>query len=190
VRIPTDDEIRDLHARLAPDPATFETVHTHCRIVCAIAEDLLAARHHDVDVALVRAGCLLHDIGVHRLDGPYLRHGVVGHRLLRESGYPEVLARFCSHHTGVGITADEIVRRDLPLPPGDYLAETPEERLVMYADKFHTKSDPPTFLTAATYAAGVRRFGAGKAAAFDELVRVYGEPDLTALSRAYGHPVR
>ncbi len=41
------------------------------------------------------------------------------------------------------------MRQNLPVPPADYLAETPEERLVMYADKFHSKSHPGRFLSPA-----------------------------------------
>jgi hypothetical protein len=42
--------------------------------------------------------------------------------------------------------------------------ESGEEQLVMYADKFHSKTDPPVFLTANAYASIVRHYGAGKAA--------------------------
>jgi uncharacterized protein len=193
VRIPSDSEIRALHERLAPTPEAFDLVHTHCEIVCRVAEQLLAAGDRGLDVALVRAGCLLHDIGVYRLyraDGGfdhagYLRHGVLGHEMLRELGWPETLGRFCSRHTGVGISAHDVRQQKLPLPPGDYRAETGEELLVMYADKFHSKTTPPAFVSAASYLTAVRRFGAGKAARFAAMVREYGEPDLTRLAADY-----
>jgi uncharacterized protein len=189
--LPDDRQIRALHERFAPGPLELDLVHTHCRIVWRIAEQILAARPGACDIALVRAGCLLHDIGVYRLaDGDsYLRHGLLGHDLLRELGFPETLGRFCSHHTGVGITRDDVRRQSLPLPPGDYLAETPEEHLVMYADKFHSKTSPPVFVSAAAYETTVRRFGDGKVAVFREMVRQYGEPDLTPLSAEFGHPI-
>jgi uncharacterized protein len=189
MRIPDDDEIRALHERFAPTPAALELVLTHCEIVADIAAQLLDP---GLDAALVRAGCLLHDIGVYRLrpDDAYIRHGVLGHELLRELGFPEELGRFCSCHTGVGITREDIERQGLPLPPGDYLPRTGEERLVMYADKFHSKTTPPAFLTAATYRAEAGQFGADKAAAFAAMTEGYGEPDLTALSAAHGHIIR
>src|SRR5262249_45728195 len=147
----------------------FDLVFTHCEIVCAIAERLLDG----LDADLVRAGCLLHDIGVYRLydDGRldhanYVRHGVLGHELLPDEGFPNLLCRFCSCHPGRGLPRDDVRRRNLPLPPADYLAESGEERLVMYADKFHTKTSPPAFVTADAYAVDVRRFGADKAARF------------------------
>ncbi|GIF23868.1 uncharacterized protein BJ973_004480 [Actinoplanes tereljensis] len=182
--------IRALHRELAADDATFELVYTHCEIVWAIAEQLIRDRLLAVDADLVRAGCLAHDVGVHLLNGAaYIRHGILGEELLRERGFPAEVARFCGHHTGVGLTRDDVERQQLPLPPGDYLAETPEERLVMYADKFHSKTDPPVFLTAATFTARIRRFGDGHAARFAGMVDEYGEPDLAALAARFGHPL-
>jgi len=195
--IPSDRQIRALHERHAPTAAAFDLVYRHCEIVCAVAEQLLGNHRSALDVELVRAGCLLHDIGVYRLydaageldQANYLRHGVLGHALLRELGFPEALCRFCSHHTGVGLTREDVLRQELPLPPGDYLAETDEERLVMYADKFHTKTTPPMFMTATSYLAYVQQFGAGQAARFAALVEQFGEPDLPALARHYRHPL-
>jgi uncharacterized protein len=89
----------------------------------------------------------------------------------------------------VGISSADVLRQRLPLPAADYLAETDEEELVMYADKFHSKTTPPVFVTAATYAAGVRRFGEDKPARFAALVERFGEPDLPALARRYRHPL-
>src|SRR5260370_17562091 len=165
MRIPTDAEVLARHERHAPTPAALEFVYGHCRIVCVIAEQLLA-RADDVDGDLVRAGALLHDIGVYQLydhagvlDHPnYIRHGVLGHELLAAEGLPQRLCRFSSPHTGVGISRDEVIRQGLPIPPGDYMAETREETIVMYADKFHTKTEPPSFVAAAEFAESVRRF--------------------------------
>jgi uncharacterized protein len=182
-------DIRAVHRRFAPGPEAFELVHTHCEIVAAIAAQLVGRTAADAE--LVRTGALLHDIGVYRLGGqPYIRHGVLGEELLRELGFPDAVSRFCAHHTGTGLTRDDVLRQGLPLPPADYLAETPEEELVMYADKFHSKTTPPTFLTAATYARQAARFGPPSAARFAAMVQKFGEPDLTDLSARYGHPVK
>ncbi|GAA2632084.1 HD domain-containing protein [Paractinoplanes durhamensis] len=186
--IPATTQIRALHREVAPDDAAFELVWTHGEIVWAIAEQLIHARRLPVDADLVRAGCLLHDVGVHLLGGAaYIRHGVLGEALLLDRGFAAPLARFCAHHTGVGLTRDDVERQHLPLPLGDYLAETPEERLVMYADKFHSKTTPPVFLTSVAYAARAARFGPGHAARFAEMVTEYGEPDLTDLTDRYRH---
>jgi uncharacterized protein len=109
----------------------------------------------------------------------YLRHGLLGHELLAEEGLPEAICRFASRHTGMGLSREDVRRQGLPLPAGDYLAESGEEQLVMYADKFHTKTDPPVFVTAAAYAVSIRRFGEDKAATFAAMRERFGEPDLT-----------
>jgi uncharacterized protein len=194
IRVPTDRQIRALHERYAPSADAFDLVYTHCQIVCRLAEQLLGARAHPVDPDLIRAGALLHDIGVYRLYGPdgyldpasYVRHGVLGYGLLRELGFPERICRFCSCHTGVGLSRDDVRRQRLPLPVDDYVAESDEERLVMYADKFHSKTTPPVFVTAASYASTVGRFGPDKEARFAGLTDQFGVPDLTSLAREYG----
>src|SRR3954471_18892503 len=102
-----DEALRALHEHLAPTPAALALVHTHCLIVAAVAAQLLARIPQDLDPALVHVGCVLHDVGVYRLydaheridRANYLRHGILGEQLLRERGYPDVLGRFCSHHT-------------------------------------------------------------------------------------------
>lgn len=195
--VPTDGEIRALHEKWAPSRAAFEVVYTHCVIVCEIAEQIIEVAGLEVDVELVRAGCLLHDVGVYRLydmsglldHKGYVRHGVLGHELLRGEGFPEEICRFCSRHTGMGLTRDDVARQGLPVPAGDYVAETGEERLVMYADKFHSKTSPPSFVSAESYAGHVRRYGEDKAAMFKTMRVVYGEPDLVPLSARFGHAV-
>ena len=107
-----------------------------------------------LDLELVADGAMLHDLGIGSCDAPkidctgtepYLAHGVIGARMLREYGAEhgldlEKYARICERHTGSGLTAAEIRRQKLPLPERDYLPETPEESLVCLADKFFSKS--------------------------------------------------
>jgi uncharacterized protein len=196
MRIPADDEIRALHDKHAPTPEAFDSVYTHCLIVAELADQLIARQPDlEVDRELVRAGALLHDIGVYllydargKLDQKnYIRHGILGQDLLDGAGFPHRLCRFASHHVGMGLTRDDITRLGLPLPVDDYLAETAEEELVMYADKFHSKSSPPSFLTSGAYGRLVTRYGAKQAAAFGRMLAKYGEPDIESLAAIYGH---
>ncbi|MFF7776268.1 HD domain-containing protein [Streptomyces tanashiensis] len=195
MEIPSVDEIRALHLKHAPSAEVFERVFTHCEIVWKVAERIISLSGRGVDEELVRAGCLLHDIGVYRLydaegrmDGlSYLRHGLLGHEILESEGLPEELCRFCSCHTGVGLSKEDVINQGLPLPPADYVAVTPEERLVMYADKFHSKSTPPKFLSPETYATYVGRFGQEKVEAFRALRAHFGDPELASLAASYGH---
>ncbi|MEE1836591.1 HD domain-containing protein [Streptomyces sp. SP17KL33] len=193
--LPTVNEVRALHEKYAPSHEALDLVLTHCEIVCGIAAQLAARSAHALDADLVRVGALLHDIGVYRLydragrldHRDYIRHGVLGYEILREEGFPESLRRFCSCHIGVGVTRQDIREQKLAIPEADYLAETIEEQLVMYADKFHSKTTPPTFLTADSYAAQVERYGADKVHAFGLLRARFGEPDLTSARARYGH---
>ena len=155
-----------------------------------IAAQLLVARPQPgLDAELVHVGCLLHDIGVYRLaaDEAYIRHGVLGEAILRAEDLPEALCLIPSHHTGVGLTRRAIIARNLPLPHQDYLADTPEEALVMYADKFHSKSNPPHFNTFNTYRAYVAQFDPENPTKFDALADQFGHPDLAPLAAKYGH---
>ncbi len=145
---PTKEQIIALHHRYAPSEKVFTLVFTHCQIIAGIAEQLLQARPVTVSVDLVKAGALLHDIGAYKFidengifdKSNYLRHGIEGYKMLKEEGLPEELCRIAERHTGVGITQEDIIRQKLTLPLKDYVAETTEEKLIMYADKFHSKT--------------------------------------------------
>lgn len=193
MRLPTDVEIQALHRKHAPTEEAFQLVYTHCKIVSEIAEQIIHSVP-DIDRELVRAGCLLHDIGVYRLyrDGVldeqnYICHGILGHELLHNEGFEEPLCRFASHHTGVGLTKEQIIKRNLPLPHKDFLAENDEELLVMYADKFHSKSIPPRFNNPEFYKDYVSKFGQENVFQFQAMIDRFGAPNLEKLSRTYGH---
>lgn len=127
--IPTPAECRRLFEETALERAVIE----HVEAVAALgtrAALALRARSHPIDVDLVTAGCLLHDIGRSRTHG--LDHASVGARMLREHGYPEALCLCVERHTGGGIDPQEA--RTLGLPAKDYTPVTLEERLVCHID--------------------------------------------------------
>ena len=106
----------------------------HCINVTKIALRIgsqLIFRGHEVDIRLVEAGALLHDIGRSKTHG--IDHGIVGAEIAREMGMPERLVNIIEVHIGAGIPADEAV--ELGLPDKHYFAETIEEKVVAYADK-------------------------------------------------------
>ena len=127
----------------------FALIYTHCQVVDAIAAQLLDAKpNSQIDRDLLHVACMLHDIGAYDVleNGKFVdgvRHGVIGEKILRNEGFPEQIWRFASHHTGVGLTKQDVINQNLSIPSADYTANTPEERLLMYADKFHSKSKPP-----------------------------------------------
>ena len=132
---------------------------------------LSVARQHPelpLDIQFLEEAAMLHDIGIRWChapsiycegDEPYILHGLVGGRLLREAGY-ERHARVCERHTGTGITQEQIESQQLPLPKADYIPETLEEQLVCYADKFYSKSRPERVLTVIEAARSLEKFGA------------------------------
>lgn len=192
MNILTFDEIEKLHKKHAPTLDVFNEIWEHCKIVRDIALDLQSKKNLKLNTDLLVAGALLHDIGVYRLynadneldEANYIQHGTKGYELLKDEGVTEELARFGSHHTGVGLTADEIRQNDLPLPHEDFLADTEEERLVMYADKFHSKL-PSQFNTLEWYKEHVKRFGEEKVRIFESMAQDFGEPDIPSLAVKY-----
>jgi uncharacterized protein len=190
--LPTEAEIVRLHRAYAPSDEAYRVVYGHCQIVAEIAAELAQRSRLQLDVELVRAGALLHDIGVYRLhDGkgttpktPYIQHGVLGAELLRQEGLAEAICSLLEHHVGVGLTREAVIEQNLPLPARDYSPTTPEERLVMYADKFHSKMGPhdSQFNSVAAYRQHLTQFGSSIVARFDALVAEYGAPDLAALA--------
>ena len=102
----------------------------------------------DVDRDFVAEAALLHDIGIIYCDAPkihcvgthkYIEHGYLGAQLLRNEGYPQH-ALVAERHTGSGITMEQVIREDLPIPIQDYLPVSLAERIICYADKFFSKS--------------------------------------------------
>ncbi len=65
----------------------------------------------------------------------------------------------CERHTGTGLTCQQILQQQLPLPPADYEPQTMEEQLVCYADKFYSKSRPQRVLTVEQAAQSLAKFG-------------------------------
>jgi uncharacterized protein len=199
MQLPTTDEIEALHKKYATNDEMFQWVYVHCQAVWSIAEQLIDRNNLQVNVDLVRVGCLLHDIGVYPLfddfdklrDGEhYITHGIRGDEILQSEGLGEVIRRFASHHTEVSLTKEAIETAGLPLPHQDFLAETPEERLVMYADKFHSKQNPPCFNSYEWYKKFVGKFGDDRPTKFEKLGQEFGIPDIEKLAKQYGHAIR
>jgi len=194
--LPSLSEIEQLHTDLAPDKQTFQLVYTHSHIVWELAAQLIERNSLNVDKAFIQAGCLLHDIGAYKFIrqgrvgalGDYIRHGIEGYSVLKEKGYPEALCRVCSHHTGVGITREKVLSEKLSLPVADYTAATLEEKLIMYADKFHSKT--PQFNSYDYYKTYVSQFGSEEGKKLESLKKLFGIPDLEPLAKKYGMKIR
>jgi len=191
-----DTEIRKLHQKYSLNDLTFQIIYTHCQIVEQIAMQLLYKNPQKIDRGLVHVGALLHDIGAHKVideNGEFhhgVRHGMLGEEILRKEGLPEEVCRIASHHTGVGLTAQDVVDQKLPIEPADYTAKTTVERLIMYADKFHTKAVKSYFCSFDSYLAFIKKFGDDKMAKFQQLADEFGKPNLETLAGKYDQEIR
>ena len=114
-------------------------VINHCEEVAKLALEIaskLEKKGIKVDLKLVEAGALLHDIG--RSKSHAVDHGVVGAKIAELEGLPEEVVRVIKRHVGGGITAQEAER--FGWPKGVYEPVTLEEKIVSYADKLIDKS--------------------------------------------------
>jgi uncharacterized protein len=172
-----------------PHPLARTILLDHSRLVArralAIAR-ALTQRGQNPDQQFIGEAAMLHDIGMIFTkvpaigcngEAPYLQHGIIGARLLESLGLPDH-ARVCERHTGVGLTAVEIERDNLPLPRRDLLPETLEERIICYADLFYSK-DPDKMHQAKSITKvrqQLRRFNSDKTRIFDHWLAEF-EPE-------------
>ena len=122
---------------------------THSRSVADKAL-WIADKHPELnlDKAFLEEAAMLHDIGIFLTDAPgifcfgdkpYICHGYLGADLLREEGFPRH-ALVCERHTGAGISAESIIKQDLPIPHREMLPVSMEEQVICFADKFFSKT--------------------------------------------------
>jgi uncharacterized protein len=109
-------------------------VINHCIAVTDYALKLaskLQQKGKTIDLLLVEAGGLLHDLGrskTHTVD-----HAVVGGQMAETLGLSEGVLRIIKRHVGAGITDEEAYV--LGWPRDTYVPQTLEEKIVCYADK-------------------------------------------------------
>lgn len=136
------------------DPASelYRILAAHSVLVAAKALALARdfhARHPEsnLDLEFIEEAALLHDIGIFRCDAPaifcfgkepYIKHTILGREILEKEGLPRH-ALVCERHTGMGLTAEEVVQQNLPLPVRDYLPLSLEEKIICMADRFYIK---------------------------------------------------
>ncbi len=106
----------------------------HCEAVADLATEIAEACHEkglDVDVELVQAGALLHDIG--RSKTHSVHHALIGAKIATSLNIPDPVIAIIKRHVGGGITSREA--KKLGWPKDTYIPQTLEEKIVSYADK-------------------------------------------------------
>lgn len=193
---PSQEQIEKLHKNYSPSDEMYELVFTHCKIVWEIAEQIIAKNHLQVNKELVKASALMHDIGTYKFiqqfnetgTSKYYQHGLEGYQITKAEGLPEDLCLVVKHHMRLGLTKEAVEYEHLDLPLEDYSPTTIEEKIVMYADKFHSKK--PQFNSFERYREFIKQFGEEQVQKFDQLSKEFGIPDLTPFVEKYGHPVK
>ena len=110
----------------------------------------IADRHPELqlDKDFLYEAAMLHDIGIFKTDAdgifcfgtyPYICHGYLGAELVRSEGFPRH-ALVCERHTGAGLSLQDIVAQQLPVPHRDMRPVSLEEQVVCFADKFYSKT--------------------------------------------------
>lgn len=191
----TPGDVQRIIDRHYPDGTPLRSIYMrHCRSVADLALLINSRRALGLDPGEVEAAAMLHDIGVFLTNAPaihchgtepYIRHGILGAELLRSEGVPPHIAAVAEHHTGAGITADEIRERHLPLPARDFMPVTLLEQLVCYADKFYSKTRLDTTKTLEAVRASMLRHSPDTLRRFDALHERFG---LTSLSSQSAPP--
>lgn len=136
-----------------PSSKLYKILTTHSACV-ALKALQIAKRKKDwkLDKKLIYEGAMLHDIGIFLCkspsiecfgEEPYIRHGILGREILDNEGLPKH-ALICERHTGVGLTLEMIIKRDLPLPHREMVPISLEEQIICFADCFYSKTGDPT----------------------------------------------
>ena len=106
----------------------------HCEAVADLALEIaskLEKKGLKVDLKLVEAGALLHDIG--RSKSHAVDHGLIGSKIAESESLPEPVVKIIRRHVGGGITAQEA--EEFGWPKDVYEPVSLEEKIVSYADK-------------------------------------------------------
>ncbi len=161
---------------------TYELLVRHSLDVAAKAVEICHL-HPELraDENFVFEGAMLHDIGICRTYAPeiycygtepYLRHGFWGGQMLRAIGL-EQHACVAERHTGTGLSDEAIRARGINLPPGIYMPQSIEEKIICYADKFYSKSHPDRVKTPERIRESLSKYGTDSTARWDEMHHLF-----------------
>jgi len=167
-----------------PGTKTYNVLMQHGKQVADKAVNAASkVPHLNPDLNFIREASMLHDIGIFLTNTPelgctgahpYICHGYLGREILESKGLPEH-ALVCERHVGVGITAEEIKRYNLPLPEHDMVPISIEEQIICFADKFFSKNGN-MILTEKSVGDTLRclePYGADKVITFQSWVRLF-----------------
>lgn len=155
---------------------------THSRSVADKALQI-ADRHPELkaDRDFLYEAAMLHDIGIFLTDAddifckgdkPYICHGYLGADLMRNEGYPRH-ALVCERHTGAGLSLEQIVEQQLPVPHREMLPVSIEEQIICFADKFYSKTRLDREKTVEKARNSLEKYGAEGLSRFDRWCELF-----------------
>ena len=155
---------------------------THSRSVADKAVQI-ADRHPELqaDRTFLYEAAMLHDIGIFLTDAdgiccfgdkPYICHGYLGADLMRAEGYPRH-ALVCERHTGAGLSLEQIVAQNLPVPHREMVPVSIEEQIVCFADKFYSKTKLDKEKTVEKARKSLERYGEAGLKRFDRWCELF-----------------
>lgn len=135
----------------------------------------------NIDKQFVSEAGMLHDIGIFQTNAPfiqcfgtypYMAHGYLGSELMQKEGFPRH-ALVCERHTGTGLTLEEIIRENLPLPHREMMPVSIEEQVICFADCFFSKTHLGEERSAEKVRVKAEKFGERSAKQIDEWCKLF-----------------
>ena len=134
------------------------------------------------DTTFIEEAAILHDIGIFFTNAPnifcmgekpYICHGYLGSEILQKEGLLRH-ALVAERHTGTGISLEQVLCENLPLPHRDMLPISNEEKLICFADKFFSKSKPDVELSIDNILKSLSKHGENSALTFKNWCEKWG----------------
>lgn len=154
----------------------------HSKAVADKATSIVDAHPElNADRAFVFEAAMLHDIGIYMTnapallcwgDYPYICHGYLGADLMRREGFPRH-ALVCERHTGAGLSLEDILAQNLPIPHREMLPVSIEEQIVCFADKFFSKTHLNEEKTIEKARRSLLKYGESGARRFDKWCELF-----------------
>ncbi|MDD2466961.1 MAG: HDIG domain-containing protein [Desulfobulbus sp.] len=119
-------EIATLKGAGCPEEAV-----THSLEVARKSIEIASRLKITLDKQLIARGAIFHDLG--KAKTYEMEHGEIGAQMAKEFGLEDAIIQIIRKHIRGGLTEAEA--KELGLPVRDYTLRTPEEKIVIYADR-------------------------------------------------------
>ncbi len=165
-----------------PNTPIYNILISHSKLVSEKALQI-ADMHPEMklDKDFIYEAAMLHDIGMFQTDAPeiycfgdkpYICHGSIGSEILMREGYPRH-ALVCERHTGTGISLQEIITANYPIPLRNMIPVSLEEKIICFADKFYSKTKGIQEKPIEKIRKGLAKHGETSLARFDEWNKLF-----------------